>query len=140
MLERDVESAIVKYAEDRGCISIKLNGPHDRGKPDRAFFYKGRCIVIEMKKPGEKPTPLQQKWLEKFSALGFTAVCRDNIGKGKSTIDQFMADADRESKLLKAVILFVRKFRKLRWGHDGDCGSVSLLEPVEELLPENDDL
>jgi len=87
MLECDVEKAIVDYAEAKGCISIKLNGPHDRGKPDRIFFYKNRCIVIEMKKPGEKPTRLQQSWLDKFSAQGFIAICRDNIGKGKSSID-----------------------------------------------------
>ena len=94
MLEREVEKAVVDYAEAKGCISIKLDGMHNRGKPDRLFFYSGRTLVIEMKKPGEKPTKLQQSWLDRFNAIQIKAICVDNIGKGKTAIDQFVAEDD----------------------------------------------
>lgn len=96
MLERDVETPVVKYAEDLGCIVIKLNGPNNRGKPDRAFFFLNRTLVIEFKAPGEVPTPLQESWLVKFRKQGFTAVWHDNIGRAKTEIDRFVAKARAE--------------------------------------------
>lgn len=97
MLEREVESAVVDYAEKKGCIVIKLNGPNDRGKPDRAFFYKNRVLIREVKRPGEEPTELQWKWINKFKAQGFDSSYFDTIGKGKTAVDNFIAKADRDS-------------------------------------------
>ena len=99
MLEREVEKAVVDYAKSRGVIALKLEGPHDTGKPDRALFYRGRCMFMEMKRPGEKPTKLQQSWLDRFTEAGFDAVCIDNIGKGKTKVDQFLAEDDIYSDL-----------------------------------------
>lgn len=96
MLEREIESEVVSYAESRGCLSIKLNGPHNRGKPDRIFFFAGRTLVIEFKAPGEKPTKLQAGWLSKFRDRGFHAVYHDNIGRGKTEIDKFVTSPQEE--------------------------------------------
>jgi len=93
MLEREVEKAVVDYAEAKGCISIKLDGMHNRGKPDRLFFYSGRTLVIEFKAPDKTPTKLQQDWLRKFREAGFDAECIDNIGRGKTKVDRFMKTA-----------------------------------------------
>lgn len=95
MLEREIETPVSDYAEALGCISIKLNGAHNRGKPDRAFFHHNTALIIEFKAPGEKPTPLQAKWLAKFAAQGFTVLCIDNIGKGKTAVDKFVAQAPK---------------------------------------------
>ena len=99
MLEKDVEEDVKKYAEKRGCMTIKLNGEMNRGKPDRLFFYKGRTLVIEFKKPGGKATELQQSWLTKFEANGFTTHVVDRIGDGKTYIDQFIARTETANKL-----------------------------------------
>ncbi len=87
---------MVEYAKKKGCIAIKLNGPMDRGKPDRAFFYRGRTLIVEFKKPGGKATELQQSWLAKFKAQGFATDVVDRIGQGKTLIDQFISTTDAE--------------------------------------------
>lgn len=96
MLEREVETPVVDYAEALGCIVLKLNGPHNKGKPDRAFFFLNRALIIEFKAPGEVPTKLQEYWLDRFRKQGFTAVCHDNIGRAKTEIDRFVAKARAE--------------------------------------------
>lgn len=102
MLEREVESEITKYAKRYGCIAIKLNGPNDRGKPDRAYFYQGRVLIIEMKAPGKKDntTKLQDEWLRKFREQRFDATVVDRIGDGKTAIDRFIAKTNDEIELL----------------------------------------
>lgn len=99
MLEKEIEEAVWRYADKLGCMTIKLNGPMDRGKPDRIFFYKGRALVIEFKKPGGKPTELQQSWLNRFNANGFTTHVVDKIGEGKTRIDEFIARTEAANKL-----------------------------------------
>lgn len=96
MLEKEIEQAVWRYAESRGCMTIKLNGPNDRGKPDRMFFYQGRTLIVEFKKPGGKPTELQKSWLGRFEKNGFATHVVDKIGEGKTTIDQFITRTDAE--------------------------------------------
>ena len=103
MLERDVEKEIRIYAEGRGMIAIKLSGPGNRGKPDRLLFYKGRVLIMEVKKPGEKPTKLQQQWLTTFKDADFDAVWADRPGLGKTLIDKFIAKTDAERGIVAAV-------------------------------------
>lgn len=104
MLERDVEKEIRLYAESKGMIAIKLSGPGNRGKPDRLFFYNGRVLILEVKKPGEKPTKLQNQWLIAFQDQDFDACWADRPGIGKTLIDKFIAktDAERGVKVKKA--------------------------------------
>ena len=101
MLERDVEKEIRIYAEGRGMIAIKLSGPGNRGKPDRLFFYKGRVLIMEVKKPGEKPTKLQQQWLTTFKDMDFDACWADRPGLGKTLIDQFIRKVNAERSLME---------------------------------------
>ena len=102
MLERDVEKEIRIYAEGRGMIAIKLSGPGNRGKPDRLFFYRGRVLIMEVKKPSEKPTKLQQQWLTTFKDADFDAVWADRPGLGKTLIDKFIAKTDAERSIVAA--------------------------------------
>jgi hypothetical protein len=107
MLEREVEAAVVTYAEvNLGLLSMKLSGPHNRGKPDRLFLYKNRACFIEMKAPGEGPTKLQEKWLKDLTANGFWAVYVDTIGKGKTQLDSFVAKVDAEATALDSGDLY----------------------------------
>ncbi len=92
MLESQIEAAVAKYARDRGVTVLKLNGPGNRGKPDRMFMFRGRVLVIEFKAPGKKPTKLQQSWLDTFNAQGFVAVCMDSVGDGKTAVDALLED------------------------------------------------
>ena len=42
------------------------------GVPDRlCLFMGGRAVFVEVKRPGEKPRPLQKRQIEKIRKLGF---------------------------------------------------------------------
>lgn len=48
-----------------------------------SHLLKPRVIYIETKKPGEKPTPLQQAWLDVLRKDGFTAMWFDGFREGE---------------------------------------------------------
>jgi hypothetical protein len=93
MNEKQVEKLIVAYATKHGVLSLKLGGPNDRGKPDRAFFHGGKTVFIEMKGEGKKPTALQLKWIDKLIDKGFEASWVDNVADGQDLIDELIGDA-----------------------------------------------
>lgn len=41
------------------------------------------------------------------------------------------------NELRVAIILGAENYRKIRWGHDGDCGCDSIIENLENLIPED---
>lgn len=55
VLEKKIEDRVVKWAEKKGAICLKLNLWGSTGWPDRLFLYNGRVAFIEFKAPGEKP-------------------------------------------------------------------------------------
>ena len=90
MRESTIEKAVVGYAKEKGCLVIKNAMPGHRGIPDRLFCYKGRVLWMELKRPGEKPTLLQCKWLAQLIDHGFNAVWTDNVAKGIEAIDKHL--------------------------------------------------
>jgi hypothetical protein len=60
-LESSIESAACKKIKaELGVDSLKLNLRGNRGWPDRLFFIPGgRPLLIEFKRPGTEPEPLQ---------------------------------------------------------------------------------
>lgn len=93
MLEKHIEQAVCRYAESEGCIVVKLNGPGDRGKPDRMFLRNGVVLFIEFKKPGGRATPLQIKWQERLRASGFVAEFVDTVADGVRLVNRVLLDA-----------------------------------------------
>ena len=85
MLESSVEGDTVEYAEDRGWVSIKLNGQGNAGKPDRLFLNEGaRIIFVEFKKPGKGPRKLQAWWRKILRKMGFPHYIIDTVEQGKA--------------------------------------------------------
>jgi hypothetical protein len=61
-------------AERKGCLLIKLQHTVV-GLPDRLLLRpNGTCAFVEFKRPGERPTKIQQYWLERLNWQGFRAV------------------------------------------------------------------
>ena len=61
VLEKEIEAAVVKWAEKRGWIALKLNNPWSKGWPDRLFISpRGVHIYIEFKRPGGRLGTLQK--------------------------------------------------------------------------------
>ena len=80
-LEKFVEADLVRWAEARGGLAIKLKLDADRGFHDRTILLpRGRVAFVETKRPrGGAVSEQQKRWLAKLQALGFCAVVVRNL-------------------------------------------------------------
>ena len=85
VLESYIEKQVVKAAEAAGFIQRKVTYQHRAGAPDRWFFGDGgRLIIIEFKKPGEKPEPHQEREIKRLRDRGFDVHVIDNVADGRA--------------------------------------------------------
>lgn len=78
-LERDVERALIRVVRKAGGLCLKFISPGWAGAPDRICLLPGgRMFFAEVKRPGEKPRPLQAKRHEELRRLGFTVKVIDS--------------------------------------------------------------
>ena len=69
--ERDIERKLKNKVESTGGWCLKFLSSVS-GVPDRlCLFMGGRAVFVEVKRPGEKPRPLQKRQIEKIRKLGF---------------------------------------------------------------------
>ena len=87
MLESGIERDFTTYVKENGGMCIKQNPNWYRGIPDRLIVKCGRCIFIELKRPGEKPTPLQHKRLANIKVHGTPAYWCDTLEQAKELYD-----------------------------------------------------
>ena len=79
MLERDVEQALVRRVKALGGTCEKFTSPTKRSVPDRIVTLPGGVIIfVEVKAPGKKPTPLQERDHAARRALGCDVRVIDN--------------------------------------------------------------
>lgn len=72
VLEKDVEQPIKEWADQRGILNVKLTPMGQSAYPDRIFFLPGgRPLILEIKRPGEKPKKLQKYIINKLKVLGY---------------------------------------------------------------------
>jgi hypothetical protein len=77
--EEDIENYLVQQVEKMGGAAIKFNPHNNRGLPDRiCFFPGGLLLLVEVKRPGERPRKNQEKKLKAFRSLGFQATWADS--------------------------------------------------------------
>lgn len=92
MLESSVETAFVRAAETRGVWAIKLLGL--AGLPDRLCLApRGRAAFVELKRPGEKPRPLQLWVHRKLRRLGFLVAVIDQSKDAAAFFDDWLGHA-----------------------------------------------
>ena len=79
MREKQIEQRLVKAVKARGGLCPKLVSPGTDGMPDRMVllpdFHMG---FVEVKAPGEKPRPLQQRRHEQLRELGYKVSVLDD--------------------------------------------------------------
>ena len=71
--ERAIVKAVLAYLNSLpGCLARKRwgGGMGVAGDPDIDACIRGRSLQLEVKRPGEKPTPLQLKRLEEWRQAG----------------------------------------------------------------------
>lgn len=82
--ESYVVKATNKAAEKAGFLHRKVVYQNRRGAPDDWYFGPGeRLIIIEHKRPGEKPEPHQQLEMDRLRALGFDVRVVDTVEKAE---------------------------------------------------------
>lgn len=79
-IEARIEKALVDAAKKLGGLAIKIAPVSFVGLPDRLILLPGgRALFVEVKSPGQTPTPRQNWWMAKLRALGFTACWLDSV-------------------------------------------------------------
>ncbi len=86
MREADIEKKLVKEVGKIGGKALKLNSSI-RGLPDRLVLLPGgKLTFIELKAPGGKPRPLQEKRIADLRELGFHVEVINSV----AGIDQYI--------------------------------------------------
>lgn len=70
-LESKIQAQIVKRLESDKYYVVKLILTNKNGIPDLLLLKDGVASFIEVKRPGEKPRPLQEYRMNELRALGF---------------------------------------------------------------------
>ena len=82
MKEKDLERKLVKSVKAMGGICPKFTSPGFDGVPDRLVLLPGgKLAFVEVKRPGQKPRPLQQARHEMLKRLGFNVFVLDEPGQ-----------------------------------------------------------
>lgn len=87
MKESAIQNKIIKYLESRGAVVNKTIGMSKAGWPDIIGSYKGRFIGLEVKRPGQKPTPLQEFKLNELESTGAYVCVAFSVDDAQSLID-----------------------------------------------------
>lgn len=95
-LERHVEKTVCIWADAHEILHTKLSGEGQPGKPDRVFWLpNGRPALVEFKRAGGKPTRLQQYYIERFKALGYSAAVIDRADEGVAWLEKLLTNPTR---------------------------------------------
>jgi len=88
--ESTIEKYAVKKGEDLGAEVRKVVYQGRKGSPDRWFFFtEGRILIIELKRPGEKPEPIQKFEMNTLRDLGFYVAWTDSKEGVDKVFDKF---------------------------------------------------
>lgn len=89
MREREIERRLVETVKKKGGIAPKWVSPGFDGVPDRLIFLpRGRFAMVELKREGEKPRPLQVARHNLFRKLGFKVYVIDGVEGIEDMLDE----------------------------------------------------
>lgn len=82
-----MENRLIREVENLGGQALKFNSSK-RGMPDRIVLMPGGNITfVEMKAPGERPRPLQEKRMRDLKELSFPVAVIDSLQSLEKFID-----------------------------------------------------
>ena len=89
MLERTIEQTLVRETKKAGGIAPKLTSPGTAGMPDRLLILPhGKICFVELKAPGQKPRPIQQRQTERLTNLGCMVRTIDHPNQIQGLLDE----------------------------------------------------
>ena len=87
MTESQLETALVRYARENGILTYKFSSPAHRGVPDRIFIHRGRVLFLELKRPGNVPTKLQEHVMAQIQEAGADCLWTSDLDTAKAILD-----------------------------------------------------
>ena len=82
--EKDIERRLVAEVRKTGGLCLKFISPGWSGAPDRICLWPdGEVVFVELKRPGGKVRPLQERRAEQLRKLGFEVLVVDSTEKIK---------------------------------------------------------
>lgn len=79
MREKIIENKLKNTIKEKGGLCLKFVSPGFDGVPDRIILLPGGIIAFaELKSPGKKLRPLQERRKRQLESLGFSVFCIDN--------------------------------------------------------------
>lgn len=92
MREREIERKLVSAVKSRGGICPKFVSSGFDGMPDRVVLLPhGKLGFVEVKRPGEKPRPLQTARHRLLRKLGFLVFVLDGEEQIGGMIDEIQS-------------------------------------------------
>jgi hypothetical protein len=90
--ENEIERRLAVSVKKMGGMAVKFTSPGLDGVPDRIVLLPGKKIAfVELKAPGKKPRPLQEKRMRQLKSLGFPVYVVDGIEQIGGVLDEICA-------------------------------------------------
>lgn len=103
LLERDIQSACVRWMRARGYWARKFSSPQNNAVPDYIFGRDGFTLFVEFKAPGKKPTELQEDEHKLMRAAGLGVHVMDDIEVFKHKVLEWEREATVLSQRMMAA-------------------------------------
>lgn len=87
--EQDIQTSIMNYISSIGGLPLKFNniGIYAKaGVSDIIACIRGRFVAIEVKRPGKKPTQLQENFIKAVNTVGGLGFWADSLDEVKDII------------------------------------------------------
>lgn len=87
--ESAIQSDILSYLHHLpGCWAVKYPATFMRGVPDIVGVFHGTFFALEVKRPGEKPTPIQDAVMEQIRTAGGIAEVVTSFEEAQSIVER----------------------------------------------------
>lgn len=96
MRESYIQTKVTEFAVTLGLIPLRIAVTGRKGWPDYGYMYRERIYMIEFKRPGEKPEPLQSYVHKILRDAGCSVSVVDNIDYGESILKEWKTHVDSE--------------------------------------------
>lgn len=89
MTEKDIEEYLRLGVKKLGGVAFKFTSPGNSGVPDRLIVMpENRIYFVELKRPGGRTSPLQNRQISRLKDLG----CRVLVVDSKESAERFLND------------------------------------------------
>ena len=105
MTEADIQRKMIAAVEKLGCLVIKIIRANKSGIPDLLILVPGgKAVFVEVKKPGGKPSKLQEYYISQLRLLGFTAFWSCSVDDVVTAVSKSLPDPKIQQKQTKSLL------------------------------------